>query len=57
MSIEQAREVSGIMEETPTEEQIKEGVRELRESAHVEDGIRISYVRKEGEELVNKKAA
>ena len=51
---EQAREVSEIMKETPSEEEIREAVKEIWESAPGVDGIRISYIRKEVEVLVKR---
>ena len=41
-----------MMEGTPSEEEIREAVHELRESVQGKDGINISYIRKGEKELV-----
>ena len=48
---EQAREASKMMEQTPSEEEIRKVVHELRESAQEKERINISFSRKGGKEL------
>ena len=54
MEDEHAREASKIMEKAPSDEEIRDAVQELRELIHGEDWIKISYVRKEWEDFVER---
>ena len=48
----EARDVSEEMEEEPSEEEIRKAMREMKDSAPGEDGVRLDYIRKAGDRVI-----